>query len=1298
MTKPIYKVKLICDSFIVRQAQQSLGVDFGVFSSEDSTVEQLLQTVAYAFGDNNYTHQGQTFKAGLNDKLKLDKIKVKLTKTGTPSDKVKMGLWNEDGSSLLATSTTEIDASSISGTPTDFDFEFDYTMNPDTLYLFAVYRSGSQDASHYYNVRYTMLGAGYSDGKMISSDDGATTWDGPVDDESQTSFNTQVHFGKTTGKTQVGQSFKLAYGGKVTQITCGVNIGGTPTDALEMKIYDSSWSLIATSNNQPTDTWAPVFTFTNLVLDKLVEYRYMIYRTGSLDNTNFWYHRVSAGSPPSPPPYTNGSEWEYDGSYTNNLYADTVFTIDYQVYGFDLYFVATVQKTLSDVGQKFRLHHHAGDIFSLVVDLEVVGSPSGNVRAQIRNAAGTVVATSTNTVTGSGEKTFNFDYTLTPDVDYYFFLNRSTDPNDANHWKIRAFNEAVYPDGNLYTLEDTDFSTAVEEQQAAFFRAEFTSVEVDDLVTECVEAVISRGKNDVDGSIVEGVMDITFQNQGNRYSPFNSSSDLYGIFRVNSQISVEANYDSVDYNIFSGYITFIEPVLDHDSRFTHVKAVDRFYPFRNSKISIGTQSGKTANQIVVAILDDLGLTSGEYDVETDTQVLDNVTWDDEPALEKLAEVIEVGQHHHFIGGEGKYNFKNNQWLSDGTPDYSFTEADIDYAHIEDNLDGVKNIIKVKWGSSYETVESDESKTKYGDREFILENLLMPSLNNVYASFIATYLRDMFEEPGNSLVFGMSNKFPEVLDLDFGSVIAFADSDTTYTTLCNIFTITHKINPAADHQVEFATRKWVFPPNVGLYYELEPFEGNRWLTLSDDIEEGCMTFKLTSGNGTVYKTFFNFRWVLDGNMYVTIEIYAADGNGYPTGSKLAKSSKVLIGAGTGSGAKEFVFGVGERPILTVNTEYCLVFNVGKRNATETLCADDDDFILDYDVTKFSQSFKFTKPGRLSSVFIPVEWDFENSSNGRVGKVEIYQADGSGYPTGSLLTASSSKTFTNKGLQQFIEFPMSMIDLIPNQEYCAVLKGSAFFARTVDYDTGADKSATLGGENNRDKGQTFTVDEKGGKINQVIVGELWYSKTQGEKAYYKARIHNTSGGKPSGAAIAISTNEVSFGSASSAEWKYQQNVTFNFANVALNPNTQYAIIIYVSQYSNLFQIMGSNSNPYSGGTWVFKDGGGVWQINSSADAMIEWILTDRDQAIVPYGKLGNVYANGKASYYDGSWHDLYTNADIGLKLKIYEFVTDWKVWGQDTNVYANGRPSEKNYSVWESLSPEDFWFKLEVLTVT
>ncbi len=478
---------------------------------------------------------------------------------------------------------------------------------------------------------------------------------------------------------------------------------------------------------------------------------------------------------------------------------------------------------------------------------------------------------------------------------------------DGTQWQ---FNGTVWTD----ILNDAGFIITLE--QVVLIDTTDISDDVDEILS------INTGLNEVYGSIKQGEALLRLDNGDSKYSPLNSSSSLFGKFRVNNRMQITATFNAVDYILFTGIISNITPDLLFVKRTVSVRLLDVLSRLKELKVSIGLQSGKRVSDIITTLTVAAGLLSTEVDIQTtDPTILADVTYDDVNLLDTLNALVQAGQHYHFVSGDGKYTFKTNQFLSNNIPLFLYTAGDPDTGFMEFNLPDIANIIDVQHASGREILQDADSIELFGNRLFILDNNLLPDAAT--ALIIGDFILSLKKDAGNIFKMDLSLTYPDVFKILFGDPIEVVEPFHGINNIYNVLEKTIKVSKNKVASLNMKCRKFVFPPAVDSYI-LEPFQDDALISMNSNTGGFLEGFKVTT-DGSLLKMTYKVKLTVLVFFQFNALLAELDGSGFPTGSILGVSNSVRFFAGAFDDIIEITFPEGERPTLVTSKTYGVAFN-------------------------------------------------------------------------------------------------------------------------------------------------------------------------------------------------------------------------------------------------------------------------------------------------------------------------------------------------------------------------------------
>lgn len=585
----------------------------------------------------------------------------------------------------------------------------------------------------------------------------------------------------------------------------------------------------------------------------------------------------------------------------------------------------------STVNQKAGQTFKALSNFILIkvdVELRSIGSPTDFITCKIYESdKTTLLATATNTILGSTIPTspsslivsFNFDsLLLSKDVTYFLELSRTGSLSNINFYSIGVNTGNLYSDGDFFKFNGSIwFLVTNNDMRFEIFKKASVEQTPIDITNDIFEiASINTGLNGVYGQIKQGQALLTLKNKDSKYSPLNDTSSLFNKFRVNSKIFIQGTFNSIDYSLFTGIIDEIQPLMAFNQRNVSVRLLDIFSTFKDLTVSIGTQNGKTASELIELLLLAVPLDPSEFDIETTLEVLRDVTWDDVNLLQKLNDIVAAEQHFHFIDGDGIYIFKNNQFLSDNSPDFFYTQIDPDDAKQFFKLSEIKNKISVEYtGSLFANSEDAESILIFNSREETINNDLIKDQTD--AQFIADYILDLKKDAGNFINLDLFNVFPDIFKISFGNVIELIEPFHHINNVYNVLEKTLSIPTDRNTNLKLKMRKFVFPPATQTVI-LEPFQDDANITIDSDSDAVLQGFKVAA-DAKLINLEYKFNMNISTSFTLNAVLFELNASGFPLTS-LAISNINQFNTPSHAGIMRWDFSISERPTLVTTKTY------------------------------------------------------------------------------------------------------------------------------------------------------------------------------------------------------------------------------------------------------------------------------------------------------------------------------------------------------------------------------------------
>jgi len=497
----------------------------------------------------------------------------------------------------------------------------------------------------------------------------------------------------------------------------------------------------------------------------------------------------------------------------------------------------------------------------ILVDPPTGNNVSGSYRMGIAASLGSIYSVSNEIYDSSddyGLMEFSWGsngYELDHSTLYYLYFLRST-YSPSSKYPNWAYSSANPYSGGM-VIEQTGAATWVNHPTDDFYFVMNFAEDFD--ITEYVREIdLDTGKSDVDGKWVEGTCDLRLRNKLGEFN-INNPNSLFGDdFDLYSKIKVNAVEGALREKLFIGFITDIRPNDDFEDRTIELSCSDLFFAFKDMKVSPGSLSGYTADQLIEAILLEMGLVPGEFDLDTtDISVLADVTWSDIDGLSTIEDIVAAGAHSHFMGGDGVYYFKSNQWLDSQIPDFLFNDPDsYDGIKVQYSLSAIINSVRVKYSSGATGAWTDwnsnpQSIQKYNQRDYehSYPDILRPL---VYAEIIRDYILDLFSSLVSSKgieLFLEGRPISLMRSIKIGSILQVTnDYLGIFSTSYVVYGLKRSISTDGNHDLTLRCKPWIAPPPISSWYW-------EYTYLPGYGAQKVLLQSLTSGNAASYSQSF-----------------------------------------------------------------------------------------------------------------------------------------------------------------------------------------------------------------------------------------------------------------------------------------------------------------------------------------------------------------------------------------------------------------------------------------------------------
>ena len=323
----------------------------------------------------------------------------------------------------------------------------------------------------------------------------------------------------------------------------------------------------------------------------------------------------------------------------------------------------------------------------------------------------------------------------------------------------------------------------------------------------------TRGRNAQADQFQTGTMTMRLIDQNGDFNPQNTNSPYYGLLSPMRKVVIGANFDSVDYDIFAGFITSYTtttPKNATDVVYTIITAVDGFRLAQNAQISTvaGATAGDLSGTRITQILDAIAWPVTQRDIDAGLTTLQADPGTPRTALAAM-QTVEISEYGAlYCGKNGDFVFQDRTVTSESiglTPTiFNDDGSAISYFNAVWRFDDTliynqANITRT--GGTVQTSTNQASIDKYFLHSYNQQNLLMQTdavaldyANSYVASRAETSSRcdaitlDLYTDNYDAGI-------TAALDLDFFDPITTNQPGaSTLTKTLQVFGIAHNITP------------------------------------------------------------------------------------------------------------------------------------------------------------------------------------------------------------------------------------------------------------------------------------------------------------------------------------------------------------------------------------------------------------------------------------------------------------------------------------------------------------------------
>jgi hypothetical protein len=337
-------------------------------------------------------------------------------------------------------------------------------------------------------------------------------------------------------------------------------------------------------------------------------------------------------------------------------------------------------------------------------------------------------------------------------------------------------------------------------------------------VSDVVDSITTvRGRNAQADIFQTGTLTLRIVDQNGDFNPQNPLSPYFGLLTPMRKVAITATYNSVEYPMFSGFITSYTtttPKMATDVVYTTITAVDAFRLFQNSQITNVTLAapGDLPGERVNAILDEIAWPPSQREIEYGDTIFqaDPGTLRTALAALQTASISEYGAV--YMDARGSITFRDRDYCiqSQALPPVVFNDdgTQITYFNAVWRLDDtlVYNSASItKIGGTPQLADDQASIDEYFVHSYTQQNLVMDT-DQAALDYARAYVAsrkdtrtrcdaielDLYTENYNTGILA-------ALELDFFDPVTITTNQpgsSTLTQTLQVFGVSHRVSPSS----------------------------------------------------------------------------------------------------------------------------------------------------------------------------------------------------------------------------------------------------------------------------------------------------------------------------------------------------------------------------------------------------------------------------------------------------------------------------------------------------------------------
>lgn len=188
---------------------------------------------------------------------------------------------------------------------------------------------------------------------------------------------------------------------------------------------------------------------------------------------------------------------------------------------------------------------------------------------------------------------------------------------------------------------------------------EFESGSYTNVTTDCLRLSINRESANYERGLSMGRCTLIFDNHQKKFSPLNPTGPYYSYLNPNKKIKVTANYNTVSYALFTGFLdTFTIDPVPFGSESVNIEASDVIKNLKLQTINMPFKVNIPVGSLVTDILSYSIVPIADRHIDDFPDILSFAWFEKKEPTGAINDLLTYGNYSSYVAGDGKVHIHN----------------------------------------------------------------------------------------------------------------------------------------------------------------------------------------------------------------------------------------------------------------------------------------------------------------------------------------------------------------------------------------------------------------------------------------------------------------------------------------------------------------------------------------------------------------------------------------------------------------------------------------------------------------